>query len=60
MHVAYGELRGQAAALRFLGQMQREVGEEEKGRESLTAALVIYRGLKEEAEVDAIQFALAT
>jgi DNA-binding SARP family transcriptional activator/tetratricopeptide (TPR) repeat protein len=59
VHVASGDLRGQARALMFLGYTQRDNGQEENGRESLTAALVIFRSLQEDAEVEAIQSALA-
>ena len=58
-HSASGDLRGQADALKSLGCVQRDIGEEEEGRASLTAALVIYRTLKEDTEVEAIQSVLA-
>lgn len=59
VHVASGDLRGQAIALEFLGQAQRESGQEEKGRASLVAALAIFADLKEDDEVAKIRSALA-
>ncbi|HEV3380350.1 MAG TPA: BTAD domain-containing putative transcriptional regulator [Trebonia sp.] len=59
VHTASGDLRGQATALKFLGQAQRESGEEDMGRASLAAALVIFEVLKEDNEIAKIQSALA-
>jgi DNA-binding SARP family transcriptional activator len=59
VHTASGDLRGQAIALELLGQAQRESGQEEQGRASLAAALVIFEDLREDAEVAKIQSALA-
>ena len=59
IHLASGELHGQAIALKFLGQAQRDKGQEELGRKSLTAALAIFKTLNLNAEVDEIRSALA-
>ncbi|HWG02289.1 MAG TPA: BTAD domain-containing putative transcriptional regulator [Trebonia sp.] len=59
IHLVSGNLKEQATALKFLGEAQRGKGEEELGRQSLTAALAIFMDLKLDAEVSAIQSALA-
>jgi tetratricopeptide (TPR) repeat protein len=59
IHLISGNLEEQATALKFLGAAQRNKGEEELGRESLTAALMIFKALKLDAEVDEIQSVLA-
>jgi DNA-binding SARP family transcriptional activator/tetratricopeptide (TPR) repeat protein len=58
-HLAAGDLRGQASTLKLLGAAQRKAGREERGRKSLAAALVLFKKLKEDAEVRAIQATLA-
>jgi len=58
-HLASGDLTGQAAALKYLGQAQHGVGRADQARESLQAALAIFVGLKAKAEVEDIQSELA-
>ena len=58
-HLDSGDLKAQAIALKYLGQAQRAIGKEEEARETWTAALVIFRDLKADAEVEAINTALA-
>jgi tetratricopeptide (TPR) repeat protein len=58
-HLASGDLMGQAAALKYLGQAQHGVGQADQARESLRAALAIFKDLKATAEVENIQATLA-
>lgn len=50
LHVASGDLMGKATALKYLGEAQRGVGQENQARESLTAALTLFENLRNEAE----------
>jgi DNA-binding SARP family transcriptional activator len=59
LHLASGDLIGQANALKYLGTAQRQAGQGEAARESWTAALVIFENLKADAEVAEIHIALA-
>jgi DNA-binding SARP family transcriptional activator/tetratricopeptide (TPR) repeat protein len=59
LHLASGDLKGQATALKFLGYAQRGGGREDEARESLSAALVIFEELAEVVEIEAIHSALA-
>ena len=59
-HLASGDLMGQATALRYLGEAQHGVGETDQARESLQAALAVFRTLKATPEVERIQAALVT
>ena len=59
MHLASGDLMARAIALKYLGQAQRDIGKEDEARQSWTAALVIYRDLKADAEVEALSTVLA-
>jgi tetratricopeptide (TPR) repeat protein len=57
-HLASGDLMGQATALKYLGEAQHGVGEADQARESLQAALAVFRTLKATPEVERIQAAL--
>lgn len=59
LHLASGDLMGQAAALKYLGQAQHGVGQADQARESLQAALALIVDLDATAEVENIQAALA-
>jgi DNA-binding SARP family transcriptional activator/tetratricopeptide (TPR) repeat protein len=59
LHLASGDLTGQAATLKYLGQAQCSVGRADQAGESLKAALAIFTYLKATAEVEKIQSALA-
>jgi tetratricopeptide (TPR) repeat protein len=55
LHVASGDLMGQAVALKDLAQAQRATGHEDQARGSLTAALSLFEELKADAEAEAIR-----
>jgi DNA-binding SARP family transcriptional activator/tetratricopeptide (TPR) repeat protein len=59
LHLASGDLMGQAAALKYLGQAQHGIGQEDQARESLQAALALFVDLDAAVEVEKIQAALA-
>lgn len=59
LHVASGDLMGEALSLKYLGQAQRGAGQEDQARESLAAALVLFENLRADAEAEAIHFTLA-
>jgi DNA-binding SARP family transcriptional activator/Tfp pilus assembly protein PilF len=59
LYLADGFLKGQANALKNLAEAQRRAGLEDQARESLAAAVVLFKELKADAEVEAIQSALA-
>jgi DNA-binding SARP family transcriptional activator len=59
LYLADGFLKGQAMALKSLAEAQRRVGLQDQARESLTAAVVLFRKLKADAEVEAAESALA-
>jgi DNA-binding SARP family transcriptional activator len=59
LHLADGALRAQAAALKYLAEAQRRAGYADQARESLTAAAVLFKKLDADAEVEAVQSALA-
>jgi tetratricopeptide (TPR) repeat protein len=59
LQLGQGDLLGQAAALKFLGHAQRSADQPDEARESLGAALVIFKDLKATAEVENIQSMLA-
>jgi DNA-binding SARP family transcriptional activator/tetratricopeptide (TPR) repeat protein len=59
LHLTSGDLMGQAAALKYLGQAQCSAGRADEARESLRAALAIFKDLKDTAEVENIQSMLA-
>jgi DNA-binding SARP family transcriptional activator/tetratricopeptide (TPR) repeat protein len=58
LHLASGDLRGQAVTLQHLGEAQRRAGLHDQARESLAAALVIFENLKADAEAKEIRSAL--
>jgi hypothetical protein len=57
--VADGFLKGQANALKNLAEAQRRAGLDDQARESLAAAVVLFKKLNADAEVAAAQSALA-
>lgn len=57
-HITSGQLMGQALSLKRLGQAQRGVGQGERARESLAAALVLFEKLRAEEEAEAVRSAL--
>jgi DNA-binding SARP family transcriptional activator/tetratricopeptide (TPR) repeat protein len=59
MHTATGTVRGQAEALKYLAEAQRRAGLQDGARESLTAALALFKTLKADSDVEAIHSALA-
>jgi tetratricopeptide (TPR) repeat protein len=59
LHLAQGHLLGQAEALRDLGNAQRGAGQPDKARDSLAAALALFKGLEDETETADIRSALA-
>ncbi len=58
LHVASGDLMGQAGTLKHLGRAHRDAGQEDQARESLAAALTLFEKLKADAEAQAIRSAL--
>jgi len=58
-HLASGDLMGQAAALKYLGQAQHGVGQADQARESLEAALALFMDLDARVEVEDIQAVLS-
>jgi tetratricopeptide (TPR) repeat protein len=58
LHVASGDLLGQAGTLKYLGQALRDAGHEDRARESLAAALELFEKMQAGAEVAAIRAAL--
>src|SRR3984885_8113401 len=58
LHVASGDLLGQAGTLKYLGQALREAGYEDRARKSLAAALELFEKMQAGAEVAAIRAAL--
>jgi DNA-binding SARP family transcriptional activator/tetratricopeptide (TPR) repeat protein len=58
LHVASGDLSGQAMALKYLGQAQREAGQEDKAGESLAVALVLFEKLRADVEAEEIRSTL--
>ena len=58
LHVASGDLLGQAGTLKYLGQAQRDAGHEDRARESLAAALELFEKMQAVAEIAAIRAAL--
>jgi DNA-binding SARP family transcriptional activator len=59
LFVADGFLKGQANALKNLAEAQRRAGLDDQARESLAAAVVLFKKLNADAEVAAAQSALA-
>jgi tetratricopeptide (TPR) repeat protein len=59
LHLAQGHLLGQARTLRDLGKAQRGAGQPDKARESLEAALALFKNLEDATETDDISSALA-
>ena len=59
VHLAQGNLLGQAQSLRDLGQAQQAVGQVNHARQSLEAALPLFKDLKATTEVESIQSMLA-
>jgi hypothetical protein len=57
--VAEGHLEAQAVALRYLGEAQHSTGQTDQARESLEAALALFKHLKAETEVEDTHHALA-
>jgi len=58
LHMASGDLMGQAGTLKHLGRAHRDAGQEDQARESLAAALTLFEKLKADAEAQAIRSAL--
>jgi DNA-binding SARP family transcriptional activator/tetratricopeptide (TPR) repeat protein len=58
LHVASGDLMGQAGTLQHLARAHRDAGQEDQARESLAAALALFEKLKADAEAQAIRSAL--
>lgn len=59
IHLAQGHLLGQAQSLRDLGQAQHATGQAGQARQSLEAALPLFKNLKATTEVEKIQALLA-
>jgi DNA-binding SARP family transcriptional activator/tetratricopeptide (TPR) repeat protein len=59
LYLGRGQLLGQAVVLRELGEAQHRVGAADQARESLEAALALFRQLKDEAEVEETRSLLA-
>ena len=59
LHLAQGHLLGQAQSLRDLGQAQQAAGQANQARQSLEAALPLFKTLKATTEVENIQSMLA-
>jgi DNA-binding SARP family transcriptional activator len=59
LQLAEGYLLGQAMALRYLGEAQRGAGRADQARESLEAALALFKNLKAATETENIQSMLA-
>ena len=59
LYLAQGDLLGQATALKYLGEAQRGAGRADQARESLQAALALFKNLEAETEVEDIHYALA-
>lgn len=55
LHIASGDLRGQAIALKHLGLARHQVGRADQARESLTAALRLFEDLHEDTEAEEIR-----
>jgi hypothetical protein len=60
LHVASGDLRGQAMTLKLLGRAQHDAGQDNRARTSLSAAFGLFERLKLDAETTAIHATLAT
>jgi tetratricopeptide (TPR) repeat protein len=58
LHRAAGDLTGQAQALRYLGQAQSSAGHAGQARESLEAALALFKDLNAEAEAQEVHSTL--
>jgi DNA-binding SARP family transcriptional activator len=56
----HGHLPGQAQALKYLGRAQHSAGQPNQARESLEAALRLFRNQNDTAEIAYVQSALAT
>jgi DNA-binding SARP family transcriptional activator len=59
LYLAQGHLLGQALALKDLSEAQRSAGRADQARESLEAALVLFKDLKATADVEDVQSVLA-
>jgi tetratricopeptide (TPR) repeat protein len=59
LHLAQGHLLGQAQALRDLGRAQRGAGQTGQARESLLAALTLFKDLEEATQIEDIRSELA-
>ena len=59
LYLLQGDLLGQATALKYLGAAQRGDGRADQARESLQAALALYKNLEAETEAENIQSMLA-
>lgn len=58
--MATGYVMEQAQVLKYLEEAQREAGHHDQARESLTAALALFRRLRADPEVKAVQSALTS
>lgn len=58
-HLAQGNLLGQAQSLRDLGKAQHGIGQTGQARESLRAALALFKDLQAATEIENIRSALA-
>jgi DNA-binding SARP family transcriptional activator/tetratricopeptide (TPR) repeat protein len=59
LYLAQGDVLGQATALRFLGEAQRDAGRTDQARESLQAALALFGKLEAATESENIKSMLA-
>jgi DNA-binding SARP family transcriptional activator len=59
LQVTEGHLEAQAVALRYLGEARHRTGQTDQARESLEAALALFKHLKAETEVEDTHYALA-
>jgi DNA-binding SARP family transcriptional activator/tetratricopeptide (TPR) repeat protein len=59
LYLQQGDLLPQATALKYLGEAQRGLGQTDQARESLQAALALFKNLEAETEIENIQSILA-
>jgi tetratricopeptide (TPR) repeat protein len=59
-HMSTGHIMEQAQALKYLAEAQRESRHHDQARESLTAALTLFRKLRADQEAEVVQSALTS
>jgi hypothetical protein len=58
LHVASGDVRGQAVTLSYLGRAQHAVGQESQARASMSVAAELFESLGADAWVETLRSAL--